>query len=173
MNLKIEFKILLVIFTYLVLILDALSVLPRSKKLFAQTGNLKMKLKNRSKTFFIGNYLWAFFLPAIILIRDFKPLYELMFCLVSIMGCEMNTRDFVSKGQYGIFENCAIANGVIIFYDDIVTFPILNLPEDEQEKYDHANLVVATKSKGNENLVFANQEECATATALIRELSGK
>jgi len=84
----------------------------------------------------------------------------------------MTTKDYITKGKSGIYENCVITNGVTVFYSDIVTFPILNFPEEEQEKYDHANLVAATKSKGNINLVFSSEEECKKATELIRSISG-
>lgn len=166
-------KIPLIIITYLLLSADIISSIPRSKKIMSQAGKLLLPVKNRSKIFFMGNYLWALFLPFILLIRDFRPAYEIIFCLVSVAGAEMNTRDFITKGQYGVYENCVIANGVTVFFDDIVTFPILNLPEEEQEKYDHANLVVATKSRGNENLVFSSPEECARATEIIRKISNK
>ena len=96
-----------------------------------------------------------------------------MFCIVAVLACEMISKDFIMAGKYGVYENCIAVNGVTIFYDDIVTFPILNLPEDEQEKYDHANLVVSTKSKGNENLIFNDTDECTKATELIRKMSGK
>ncbi|MCQ2596238.1 MAG: hypothetical protein MJ181_00185 [Treponema sp.] len=168
-----NFKITLIIITYILLIADVLSAIPRSKKIMSRAGKLILPVKNRSKIFFMGNYLWALFLPFILLIRDFRPAYEIIFCLVSVAGAEMNTRDFITKGQYGIYENCVIANGVTVFFDDIVTFPILNLPEEEQEKYDHSNLVVATKSRGNENLIFSSPEECKKATELIRNLSKK
>lgn len=168
-----NFKLILIIFTYILLLADLGTVPFRSKKIMTSAGKLVMPLKNRSKLFFISMYLWAFFLPAILLIRDFRPVYQIIFCLVSVMGCEMNTKDFITKGRYGVYEHCVISNGLTIFFNDIVTFPILNLPEDEQEKYDHSNLVVATKSKGNENLVFSSVEECTSATKLIRELSQK
>lgn len=168
-----NFKITLISVTYILLAADILSSFPRSKKIMSKAGKLLLPVKNKSKYFFLGNYLWTLLLPFVLLIRDFRPAYEIIFCLVSVIGAEMNSRDFITKGQYGVYENCVMANGVTVFFDDIVTFPILNLPEEEQEKYDHSNLVVATKSRGNENLVFSSPEECEKATELIRNLSKK
>lgn len=166
-------KIIIAVAAYIFLMADIATIPFRSKKLMTSAGNLKMALKNRSKAYFYAMYAFAFILPAIILFRNYSLAYNLMFALVAVMGAELTSRDFITKGKYGIYENCAIVNGITVFFNDIVTFPILNLPEDEQEKYDHANLVAATKSKGNVNLVFANIEECQAATKLIRELSGK
>lgn len=166
-------KIIISAVTYVLLIADVATVPFRSKKIMSKAGELKMALKNRSKAYFYAMYAFAFILPAIIFLRNYSLPYNLMFALVAIMGAELTSRDFVTKGKYGVYEHCAIVNGITVLFNDIVTFPILNLPEDEQEKYDHANLVVATKSKGNQNLVFANADECQAATKLIRELSGK
>lgn len=168
-----NYKTLSLIITYILLLADILSIIPRRRKVTGNCGELKMKLKNKPKTLFTATYIACFLIPLLLFFRNFPLLNTLIICGACILGCEISTRDFILLGIYGVYEKCIISGGITVFYDDIVTFPILNLPEEEQEKYDHANLNIATKSRGNLNMVFANEAECTEATKLIREFSGK
>lgn len=164
---------LIVILTYAALLAEFCSIPLRGKKILKEAGELKLALKNKIKLTYILIYLACLLLPLVVIFRNFSTLYNIMFCLVSVMGTEITSRDACVSGHYGVYENCLIAGGICVFYKDIVTFPILNFPEEEQEKYDHANLVIATTSRGNLNMTFTSDDECSRATALVRELSGK
>lgn len=164
---------LILIGTY-VIIAGVLASMPaRTKKTMAEAGELKLAVKNKVKISFIAIFAAAILLPLVVIFRDYSLLYNIMFCLISVMGSVITARDACLMGHYGVYVNCVIAGGICVRYDDIVTFPVLNLPLEEQENYDHANLVIATKSKGNLNMVFASEEECKKATDLVRGLSGK
>ncbi|MCF0242434.1 MAG: hypothetical protein HUK25_07335 [Treponema sp.] len=168
-----NYKLILLIITLTALLVDIGSLKFRSKKILAQAGALKMELKSKVKILFIVIYLFCFALPVVMFFKDFNILYSITFCLVAVLGCEVTTKDCAMLGKNGIYENCIIQGEIIIFYDDIVSFPILELPEEEQTSYDHSILVVASRLKGNVNVIFQSEEECSAATKLIRELSGK
>lgn len=166
-------KKLMLIATYAILAVILAGMPSRSKKIMADAGSLKMAVKNKPKISFIIIFIAVLILPFVVLFRDYSLLYTVMFCLISIMGSYITARDACLWGHYGVYENCVIAGGICVKYDDIVTFPILNLPLEEQENYDQANLVISTKSKGNLNMVFSSAEECKAAAEIVRELSGK
>lgn len=166
-------KIIMLVVTLLLLIAEAFTIPFRRIKILGKAGKLKLKIKNKPKLLFISIYVFCAALPFVIVFRNFSILYNIMFCLISVLGMEMTVRDSCTQGAYGVYENAVIANGICVFYDDIVCFPILEFPPEEQEKYDHANLVIATKTKGNVNVIFSSEEECSQATDIIREISGK
>lgn len=166
-------KLILMIATYILLALDVASIFLRKKRILSSAGELKMKLKSKVKIVFILIYAFCFALPAVIFFRNFSFLYSVTFCLVAVLGCEVTTRDTCTLGINGVYQNCVVIGDTKLYFDDIVSFPILELPEEEQEHYDHHVLIAASRLKGNVNLIFQTEEECRAATALIRELSGK
>ena len=169
MNIKIYFLIA----TYIALLAELVSITFRAKKIMARAGEKKLSVKNRVKITFVIIYAVCFALPVILVFREFSVLYNIAFCLVSVLGAEVITRDACVTGKYGVYENCVIAGGLYVFYDDIVVFPVLELPEEEQADFDGANLVISKKSKGNIDMPFSSVEECKAAVKVIRELSGK
>ena len=69
------------------------------------------------------------------------------------------TREYFFTKDSGIYENGIIQRSVFIKIDDIVTFPVLNIPKEEQENYPDYTLSVATKSKGNIDLIYKDKAE--------------
>lgn len=168
-----SYKFYLLIATYILLAAELASIPFRAKKIMSRAGEKKLSVRNRVKLTFVIIYVLCFALPLVLLFREFSVLYNIAFCLVSVLGAEVTTRDACVTGKYGVYENCVIAGGMCVFYDDIVVFPVLELPEEEQKDFDGANLVISTKSKGNVDMPFANETECKAAIKVIRELSGK
>lgn len=173
MDLSENYKYIFVVLAYVGMIGELIYLPFRGKKLLSKAGEMKMVLKNKVKVVFILSYVCCFAIPLILLFRNFSTIINLMFVLVSILASELISRDASLTGKYGVYENCVIAGGKCVFYSDILTFPILEFPEEEQAKYDHASLVAATASEGTVNIVFSDVSECSSATKLIRELSGK
>ena len=63
-----------------------------------------------------------------------------------------------------------IVNSTFVEYSDIVTFPVLDLPKEEQENYPKNVLVVATESKGKVDLIFSSDKECALVIEKLKEI---
>lgn len=87
----------------------------------------------------------------------------------AVLGVFLITKEAALLPLYGVYEKGIIASGTFIAFDDIVTFPVLNLPAEEQAHYAKNTLVVASAEKGNVELVFADEEECSKVVQLLRE----
>ena len=167
------YKIVLIIAAYILELALFLTIPSRRKKLQALCGNKVMDIKNHQSTRVFVIYLFCLIIPAILLIRDFGKAIEFVDCGVAVLAFEMGTRELTLKGHYGVFENALVAGGTIVEYSDIMAFPVLELPEEEQANYDNTSLSIVCKKKGSMNVAFDSLEECKAVTAMVRELSGK
>ena len=82
----------------------------------------------------------------------------------------MAMNDYAFFKMSGVYSNGILINGSFIPYSTITCFPILQLPQEEQEKYDHSSLVISTTKKPTVTLLFASEEECKQAVEKMIEM---
>lgn len=144
----------------------------RVKKIAAKSGEVVFKTSQPSLGRAVIIFLLGFLLMAATMIRSFSLINQLILCGCALLGEEMAMREFCLSGKYGVYEKGIISAGRFVAFDDIVTFPVLNLPPEEQEHYDKRTLVIATKSVGKVELVFASEEECRKVTDEAKKRTG-
>lgn len=103
-------------------------------------------------------------------VRDFKLVSQLILVGCGLLGEYMSMNDYAYFRMSGVYENGILVNGTFLPFENITCFPILQLPEEEQEKYDKSSLVLATTKKPTVTLMFASEEECAEAVEKILEV---
>lgn len=103
----------------------------------------------------------------VISIRRFSVFVQIAFCGTAILGVELAVRELSLYGLNGVFVNGIIYGTDFVDFDDIATFPVLQLPENEQEHYPKNVLVIATRSRGKVELIFESEEKCRQVTEAI------
>lgn len=114
--------------------------------------------KNYRLVLFSGKIV-LFMAIAVTYLTNFGLFVQIVLNSCYILADYIITREYLLNKNSGIYEHGIIQGSVFIKIDDIVTFPVLNLPKEEQESYPDYTLSVATKSKGNIDLIYKNKEE--------------
>ena len=129
-------------------------------------GECLLKLPKKSKFGFILADAIALFLPLFLLFLDFK--YQWFF-LGSALSFYIATKDGINSGRFGVYRNGFIVPSAIIFYEDILSFPVFELPVEEQKQYAKNTLIVVTKKRGQQEIVFSTDEECEAVVQKLKE----
>lgn len=166
-------KTLMIIATYCINLLLFISKPARTKKALSLCGNKVMDVKATGSARSLMIYAFAVVLPGLLFIRDFGTFTEVVDCAISVVAFEMATRELALKDINGVYEKAVICGTNFVEYSDILAFPVLELPLEEQENYDPQTLAVVCNKSGTVNIAFASEDECKKATDLIRSLSGK
>src|SRR5574344_1006483 len=80
--------------------------------------------------------------------------------LIIYVLCFIITKEIVLYSLNGIYQNGVICNSEVVYYSDIMSFPVLQLPKNEQANYDSSFLVVSIGRKDNINLCYKDEDEC-------------
>ena len=162
-------SILVLVLCYLAMICTLIFLPLNTKKILNKSGKLIYSLSKKNN---IGFYAVCVFAFALVFLLRLKTVnfYSIVINLCAVLGLFIVTKEANLKKVYGVYENMIIVNSSIIEYSDIVTFPILDLPKDEQEHYPKNILVLATESKGKTELVFETDEICQKVIECLKEL---
>lgn len=151
-------RLIMIIVSYAIFAGIILSIPLRKKLGLKKSGENVYKITGPSSFYFIGIYVVSLAVISVLWIRTFGDIMNFILCGCGILACELVTRSFSLKNVYGLYENGIIYDGVFISYDDIMGFPVLILPEDEQKNYDSKTLVIMTKTKGQKSFTFVSDE---------------
>lgn len=163
-------RLIMIIVSYVLFAAILISIPFRKKFSLKKAGKLNYKITGPSSIYFAGIYIISLAVISIMWIRNFGDIMNFILCGCGILACELVTRSFSLKNVYGLYENGLIYDGVYISYDDIIAFPVLILPEEEQKNYDSRTLVLITKSKGQKSFTLISEEEYATVIGKIFEI---
>lgn len=141
----------------------------RVRNLKKNAGECILKLTQASVYKAVFIYLAGFLLIIFTMLIKFYPLYQCIFCLCALLGENIAMREFIMSGKYGVYENGIIASTQFVRFSDILSFPVLELPTEERERYNPCELSIVSKSKSNITLIFASKEECEKVTKIARE----
>ena len=108
-------------------------------------GECLLKLPRKSSVGVIIIDIIALIIPAILLIRDFRSL-NFIFAACSLLAFFIMTKDGFNRKNYGVYQKGIIAPSAIIFYDDILGFPVFEqglTAVGDGDFYQHAGAQVA------------------------------
>lgn len=111
----------------------------------------------------------AIILLTVLFFREFSTLSTVVLAGCCVLAVYIMTKDLGNQRNYGVYEEGMIVPNNVIFYDDIISFPVFQLPAEEQEHYAKNLLVVITDSKGKSEIVFSSEEECQEVIRILKE----
>ena len=162
-------NLIILIFCYILMISFLIFLPLYSKKLLSKAGNLYFSFNKKTDAKYYGVLIFSLLLIFLMYFQQ-ATLYTFIINACAVLGFFIVNKESTFKKNYGVYENMIIANSTFVEYSDIVTFPILDLPKEEQENYPKNCLTIATKSKGKINLVFSSDEECSLVIEKLKEL---
>ncbi|MCQ2591749.1 MAG: hypothetical protein MJ188_03105 [Treponema sp.] len=140
----------------------------KGKKNAEQMGNCVYGFPKKIPVGMLAVDFMAIVFLLILLFRDFGFM-SVIFAAIAVLAVYIITRDGGNYKYFGVYEKGIIAPSALIFYEDIMTFPVFELPLDEQAHYPKNTLVVVTKTKGKQEIVFDSEEQCQK---VVEELKG-
>lgn len=162
-------NLIIVITGYILIVFELIYLNLRSKKTVKEMGNCLFAFPKKNIWGMYGVDAVAALLLGILLVRDFGKL-NIMFAAICVMSVYLITKENGNHRYYGVYEKGLIAPSYMFFYDDIMSFPVFELPLEEQEHYAKNTLVVVTKSKGKFEIIFESEEQRTAVVAKLTEL---
>ena len=154
-----------------VLFFCSLGAIPvKRKKVIDEAGECIYGFPKKRTGFMIGVEVTAFVLITLSYFIRYTFFVTIILCACGVLGAWIVVGEAALGGKYGLYENGIVAVGKYIPYDDIVTFPILNLPKDEQLNYPQNELVIASRKYGNIEIPFDSDEICREVVHLLRKM---
>lgn len=141
-----------------------------SKKNVKKMGECLLPFPKKNLVGMIAVDIAAAVLLAILIFRNFGNMTILLAgcCILSVY---IMSKDGFTQKHYGVYENGLIAPNHIIFFDDIIAFPVFELPPEEQEHYAKNTLVIVTESKGKIEIVFPTEEQCSLVVSKLKQMN--
>lgn len=132
-------------------------------------GECLLKLPRKSSIGVIIIDIIALIIPAILLIRDFRSM-NFIFAACSLLAFFIMTKDGFNRKNYGVYQKGIIAPSTIVFYEDILGFPVFELPPEEQENYPKNTLILVTKKASRQEIIFSSEKECREVLEKLQEI---
>ena len=153
-------NIIILILCYIVMVGILIFLPQNTKKLLQKAGNLIFSYGRSTNIRFYTVFIVSF---------QNLSFYSIIIQLCGVLGLFIVCKEANLKKHNGVYEKLLIVNSTFVEYSDIVTFPVLDLPKEEQENYPKNVLVVATESKGKVDLIFSSDEECSLVIEKLKE----
>ena len=137
-------------------------------KILMQAGEKKLSLvKKSARLSYIASAL-AVVVMLLSIMFDFGRLnFIIPYC--SVLGLFLSIRESNFLPVNGVYEKLLITGSDILFYDDIISLPLEELPQEEKARYPDNVLVVVTKKAGKRQLSFDNANELAEVLSLLKK----
>ena len=157
--------ILIAVAAYIVFAALIISIPFRIKKLKAECGELKMKLRSEFplRSFLI--FLICSLLIGVIPLRSFELYISVIFVLTALLATYIASNQVVNSGMNGVFENMIISDTTALKYDDILSLPTLSYENQEETSQVDFRLIEVLKKDGSK-VTFAFPDEATRTQAL-------
>ncbi len=157
--------ILIAVAAYIVFAALIISIPFRIKKLKAECGELKMKLRSEFplRSFLI--FLICALLIGVIPLRSFELYISVIFVLTALLATYIASNQVVNSGMNGVFENMIISDTTALKYDDILSLPTLSYENQEETSQVDFRLIEVLKKDGSK-VTFAFPDEATRTQAL-------
>ena len=155
--------------SYCAMFILLLTIPLRRRAIMLRAGRRIFAIPTKKRTFFKGAaiILLCVALVFVIKTRYFSVFVDIAFCGTAILGVEFVARLFSVATLCGAWQNAVLLDTEVVLYDDIIVFPVLQLPPEEQKNYPANLLVAETKSRGTVNLIFPSAEVCQKVLEVI------
>lgn len=130
------------------------------KNILVKLGKCHVDKKKKKSILSVFIYVLCFVMVLIELFRDLGLTLNFLISGCAVLGVYIITKEIVLYSINGIYEKGLVCNSEVVLYDDIMSFPVLQLPKDEQKNYDPSFLVISIGRKDNINLSYESEEEC-------------
>jgi hypothetical protein len=160
---------ILLLISYCASLVILLSIPLRRRAVALRAGSRLYPIAAKKSGFVKGLFI-VFLCAAIIFFvqtRYFSVFVNIAFCGTAVLGIEFAARLFTLLGLSGAWQNAVICGTDIVLYDEIVIFPVLQLPPEEQASYPKNVLTVETKNRGQVNLFFPDEASCKKTLEVI------
>lgn len=136
-------------------------------KIMKGAGEKILPLVKDRKIISFVTYITAYIILILSIMVDFGKLnFVIPYC--AVLGLYVSTKEGTFRPVNGVYENLLIVGSDIIRYDDIISFPIEELPPEERAKHPANVLLVVTKKGGKRNLTFNNANELSEVLSILR-----
>lgn len=157
-------SIILLVVGYILYLVITFGMPLRQKKLLKNAGDIIYSFSRSDKIKTVLIYIFSFILISLVSVKFFSFSAKIILEFCAICGLYISARENNFTTVSGLYKNGIICSEGYFVFDDILTLPILNLSEKEQDNYSKNVLVIATKSKGNVEIVFDDEFICEKAT---------
>jgi len=162
-------NVIVVIVAYVLYGLSFASIPMRKKQVVRETGKLVYSFGQKIGTRVLLIDVFSAALIALAFLNYSNPIIRFILAGCGVMGAFISTNDIIYKPLYGVYENGIISTEKYIKFDDIITFPVLNLPAEEQKDYPKNPLVLSTKTRGEVLIYFDSNEQSEVIQKVIFE----
>lgn len=161
---------IIVSIAYILYLIGIFTIPIKRKHVMDISGELILGFPKLKLSFTIFVEILALVLITLNIFIVYSLLVTVVLCGCGVLGAWIIVGEVALGPKYGLYENGIVAAGKFIPYDDIMTFPILNLPKYEQEHYPNNILVVASRQYGNIEIAFDSDEICAEVIATLTKM---
>lgn len=165
-----NFNLILVIMSYILFAGSIVAIPIKRKNVMKLTGKSLITFPKKKFGYFIAVDIVAFILITILFFIRYSGFVSLVLCGCGVLGAWIIVGEAALGPIYGLYENGFVASGKFIPFDDIVTYPVFNLPKSEQKNHPDNVLVIASKRYGNMEILFDSAEICSQVVAKLKEL---
>lgn len=167
-----DIRLIIGIISYLLVFASIISIPIKRKSIDNISGKLILGFpKNKPVMTIIVDIVSLILITSVnLILKNYSLLIIIILCGCGVLGAWIVAGDAAMGPKYGLYENGIIAAGKFISYDDIITFPILNLPIEEQKNHPDNVLSIATRKYGLIDIVFSSEEVCNQVIKKLDEL---
>ena len=154
-----------------ILFASSLVAIPLKRKIvMAVTGELLYGFPKKRIGFMIGVEIAAAVLITLSFFIRYTFFVTVILCGCGVLGAWIIVGEAALGKYYGLYENGIIGAGKYIPYDDILGFPVLNLPKNEQLNHPQNVLIFISRKYGNVELSFETDEICNEVITTLRKM---
>ncbi len=160
--------ILFVLIPFILMVVISIGMPFYKLKIMKGAGEKLLPLAKKStKLSFIASAV-AIVLMFLSLMFDFGRMnFIIPYC--AVLGLFIAVRESTFIPVNGVYENLLIVGSDILYYDDILSLPLDQLPAEEKARYPDYVLLVVTKKKGKRQLTFSNANEVNEVLSVLKK----
>lgn len=167
---KFDYVFIIGIISYVLFIASLVFIPLKRKNVVNMAGKCLLSLPRKKYGYFIGVDVVAVVLITLIFFIRYSPLVTVVLCGCGVLGSWIIAGEAALGPKNGLYENGMIFIGKYIPYDDIVTFPIFNLPKYEQKNHPGNVLALVSGKYGSVEIAFDSDSDCQQVVRKLKEL---
>ena len=165
-----DISLFIVSISYILIAASWFTIPLRRKRSLNESGKIILGFPKKNNKFVIFVEILSVFLVTILFFIRYGAFVSVVLCGCGVLGAWIVVGEAALGKYYGLYENGIIAVGKYIPYDDIMTFPVLNLPKNEQLNHPQNVLVIASRRYGNVEIAFESDEVCSEVISTLRKM---
>lgn len=169
-NERMDYTIIIPVLAYVAITADIAFRLLKQPKEKEALGKCLLPLSRKiKKTNFILIFLILVFV-ALLFVRKFQLIIEIVFALIAVMAVDMAVQDFFLQQLNGIYENAIISLGKKILKSNVAAFPTFEYEDDSEDasSVPPNMLKIVTEENGTIYLEFISPEERTEAAQILK-----